>query len=229
MTSFTHTLRSLLAALLLATAVNSAPAQAEPGPISTWLMKEPLTLFDWGMYRAGKRMSIVANRLEEIYPEGWFFPKEIYSWDRDEIHFSWHIYFDPSDYLPTDDPGDWPATHDTCNYFRKLILHSVLWVPVQPDDIEGLSSNNPGLRTSTDILDPRKQAGVVLDLWFAHMGERGRSLGIPYFERTSRPADLGNTLAYKVWLSVILQDKSRDKIECKARITEWDAPSKPLS
>jgi len=225
MTPCTRTPRTLLGALLLATTVNTAPSQAEPGPVSTWLMKEPLTLFDWGMYRASKSMDRVATRLKEIYPDGWFSTYETYSWDHDEIHFSWRVAFDPDDWHPTDDPGDWPATHDTCNYFRKLILRSVLWLLVSPEEIEN-DFMNPGLQTGKDAWDTRERAGIVLDKWFSHAGER--SLGIPYFERMGRPEDLGEKLARVVWLSVELQEKSRDRIECGARITEWEAPSKPL-
>ncbi len=225
MTPCNRTPQALLTAFLLATTIHTAAARAEPGPVSTWLMNKPLTLFDWGMYRVGKSMDRVATRLKEIYPEGWFFPYETYSWDHDEIHFSWRVIFDPDDWRPTDDPGDWPATHDNCNYFRKLILRSVLWLLIDPEEIEN-DSMNLDLKPEAGGWDPRTRVGGVLDKWFAHTGES--SYGIPYFERTDRPEDLGEKLARIVWLSVVLQDESRDRIECKARITDWEAPSRPV-
>ena len=37
--------KSLIAAALIALAM---PVRAEPGPIGTWLMEQPVTLWDWG-------------------------------------------------------------------------------------------------------------------------------------------------------------------------------------
>ena len=40
--------KSLIAAAVIALAM---PMRAEPGPIGTWLMEQPVTLWDWGWPR----------------------------------------------------------------------------------------------------------------------------------------------------------------------------------
>jgi len=49
--------------LILAMILFSTPALADPSPGVSWLQKEPLTLFDWGIFKAQKELDHMAGFL----------------------------------------------------------------------------------------------------------------------------------------------------------------------
>ena len=98
-------LRAFLAALFLAGMAGSATA--EPGPIGRWLMNEPLTLWDWGMFKASKEAEQAAEFIGER-GEYRAFAWAHYNWNHNEIE----IGMGSLSY-----PGE--ASHENCNEVRR--------------------------------------------------------------------------------------------------------------
>ena len=105
-------MRALLVAAALLGLV-AMPAHTEPGPIGAWLMKEPLTLWDIGMIRAGDKAekagkSVGAHRGSASY--GW----ADYNWDNNEIDLEMSI-------LGFTDT----LSHENCNEIRRYFIMSM--------------------------------------------------------------------------------------------------------
>lgn len=178
-----HVFRTIALAGILTIAVSTA--RSEPGLIGQWLMNEPLTLLDWGIYQARKSAEDAATEMQDsnllmTYAAGY----AEYDWDNNEIEI----------WLYADSHVD--VTHDHCNIYRQTFL------------TQHLLSEARGSSMHHD------RAVKQVDEWFSHEG----------FKRSTRPEDLAEKLARIIWVRVTFVDD----IECKARITEWDAPSKPL-
>jgi len=208
MTPLANKLCAAVAAVVLATAV-----AAEPGPVGNWLMKDSVSLLDWGLYQAQRDMDAAAQRLQnnnesnEPVKEGdvsiWARPPRFsanarYDWDDNEIVLSLAINVDPDDYSRL-------ATHDECNRYRQNFLRQLGIFHYEESVKVGLGPD------------------WVVDRWFSHSG----------FKRGDRPEGLGKKLSRIVWVEVEIWGWSNQagiagSFHCKGRIAESEAPSKPL-
>ncbi len=185
--------RTIILAATLAIAVYNTTVRADPGPIGNWLMNEPLSLFDWGMYKVSKDTEYASDRLKNEHSLALAIGWTHYDWDNNEILIIMHLSSE----------GLYHATHDNCNFFRQRLLESLTFYIKDP-------------KTDPKV-DYSEFATIAVGSWFSHNG----------FESGNRPEDLGKKLARIVWVEVNYTDVGEGSISCKARITEWDAPSLP--
>ena len=183
--------------LLITIALVNSNVRAEPDPVGKWLMNEPLTLFDWGLYRADRQAELAANWIGEWFDLNYSGASVDYNWDLNEIHIT----------LFATQQTDILIGH--CDLYRKLFI-KYLVTPIYwtPEEIAGIEF------TSSDIYER-------LDEWFSHDG----------FKQLSRPEDLGEKLARIVWVGVDIisnfdSTSKIEKINCKERITVFEAPYK---
>lgn len=54
-------MRKLILALFLITALAPATARSEVGPVTRFLMQDPMTMWDWGMYRLNEHVKWIAE------------------------------------------------------------------------------------------------------------------------------------------------------------------------
>ena len=66
--------------------------QAEPGPMTSWLMGEPLTLWDRGLDKLEDRVSQAIDREVLKIEDGYALGDVSYDWERDHIVRSVTIY-----------------------------------------------------------------------------------------------------------------------------------------
>lgn len=59
-------------------------AQAEPNRVPSWLMNEPMSLWDWGIYRTDKRMQEI-KELPSLFKAKFFSGSATYDWDENRI------------------------------------------------------------------------------------------------------------------------------------------------
>jgi hypothetical protein len=62
----------------------SLPSAAEPGRVATWLMNEPMSLFDWGVYKTDKKMADLKT-IKETYSAQFFFGSADYDWNANRL------------------------------------------------------------------------------------------------------------------------------------------------
>ena len=106
-----------LVLLMVALIALAMSARAEPGPIGQWLMRQPFTLWDIGMMRAGEaadEAADIANHLGITY--GWV----QYNWDNNEINIVVNI-------RPAVEIEQPPLTHDLCNDTRREVIGALSW------------------------------------------------------------------------------------------------------
>lgn len=60
-----------------------ASPRAEPGPVVQWLIKQPMSLFDWGLYKTDKKMADL--RQAQVYSADFFHGTVDYDWDANRI------------------------------------------------------------------------------------------------------------------------------------------------
>ncbi len=179
--------------------------RSEPGPIGQWLMNEPLTLFDWGIYRINKEIQKtvnVVNRdffkydLEKSPNDSPVYGGVYYDWDNNEINIYLRIRDDKSKhsvYVPT---------HDNCVFVREWLLYRL--------------TPTPSNAFETDLDNDKFWIHFRVNNWFSNYG----------FSSKDRPENLGEKLARIIWVEVNLSD-GKNSISCRERITELDAHSKP--
>ena len=59
-------------------------AQAEPTRVTRWLMNEPMSMFDWGIYSTEKKMAEL-KITDSIFTVKYFTSSALYDWDADRI------------------------------------------------------------------------------------------------------------------------------------------------
>lgn len=208
------------AAAVLAVAL-ACPAQAEPGPIGKWLMNQPVSLWDRGMGRAEAAAKETADFLARSFGDSdtsmelarsfksgaerpAFLVEVYYNWDDNEITVQLNIF--SFRFAALREPA--PSDHQICNRARQDFLMFLLHRHLDP--------------VAPIKKQLAKAAHKSVDIWFSHFGYREKS----------RDKELGAKLARIVFVRAYIQgtDRKGSKgITCRARITEWDAPSKPLS
>lgn len=175
------------------------PAHAEPGPISQWLMNEPLTLWDHGMMKAENEADEAAKRVSNILDvqatEAW----AAYSWDDDEITIGMTVRNFPEE-----------LSHANCNKVRRFFIAELI----------GLG---PSWESATELQTSISYMHYKIGDWFSHMGfqrgdrdeELSEKLARAVFVRASLIS--GNNLL------------EGEGLYCRARIVKHDAPSQPFS
>ena len=92
-------MRKILIAVSLL-AWSSQFASAEPSPATRWLMKEPMTLMDWGLFKASNSLKEIVNLIgrfpEEIEP---YSATAEYDWDENKIRLK-AVFAPPNFLLP---------------------------------------------------------------------------------------------------------------------------------
>ena len=178
----------------------SMPLKAEPGPIGTWLMNEPVTLWDRGMdalleaARNTYELKHLPHTISPLARVRIAYPH--YRWDDNEIN----VHFRVEQVLKAE------VTHDVCNAIRRTLIGTMLW------GVNGgqmIDATTTGIDESVDIL---------VSGWFSHRG----------FVKVERDDDLGKKLARIIFVEVVLWPFTGDGIECRDRIISLDAPSRPL-
>lgn len=74
----------LAAALCLTILSTGLPSYAEPGRVARWLMGEPMSLFDWGLYKADKKTAELKS-MKEKFSSDFFYGAADYDWGMNRI------------------------------------------------------------------------------------------------------------------------------------------------
>lgn len=77
-------MRSRIAALVLGMCL-SAGTQAEPTATVTWLMNEPMSLFDWGVYKADKKAGGLGELGSRLFTARFMSGSAAYDWDANRL------------------------------------------------------------------------------------------------------------------------------------------------
>ena len=98
------------------------------------------------------------------------------------------------------------ASHELCNGFRRAFLARLL-------------DYHPDVHTVPDPASLRRHVNKEIADWFSHYG----------YEKQNRDKKLGEKLARIVFVTVALGGRlgSRQRIDCRARMFESEAASKP--
>lgn len=62
----------------------TSTTQAEPSRVPNWLMNEPMSLWDWGIYRTDKRMQQI-KEFSSLFKAQFFSGSASYDWDANRI------------------------------------------------------------------------------------------------------------------------------------------------
>jgi hypothetical protein len=83
--------RTLISCSLLLSALAAGLSHAEPGRVARWLMDEPMSMFDWGLYKTDKAVANLKS-LKGTFPNEFFFASADYDWElnRIRIRVSFH-------------------------------------------------------------------------------------------------------------------------------------------
>ena len=133
-------MRTIIAAAAVAVML-AGPAGAEPGPLGTWLMNQPVTLWDRGMDRASETAARAGKTSAPLAgSRRWGHAK--YHWDNNEIELWLTI---------TGDTGR--ITHKRCNDIRRGFLRELVYgqLPVRQPAVKELLT-------------------IMIDRWFSHSG-----------------------------------------------------------
>ncbi|MCY4151310.1 MAG: hypothetical protein OXE94_03620 [Aestuariivita sp.] len=185
----------------------AAPLNAEPGPMSRWLMNEPVNLFTRGMDEIRERVDRASDSDNEFNSSASATVR--YSWDDNEINIYFRLF----------GLEDSAISHDRCNKVRNSYIASVTNAPRDKELIfhkvldgyvdEGGASTAEWL---TNVHVPREISAM-----FSQNSHRARD----------RDEDIGEKLARIIFVEVEMFSDSGDGISCRDRITSFDAPSKP--
>ena len=200
-------LRTIIAAAT-ALAALAGVATAEPGPIGRWLMKQPVTLWDRGMDRAdaaARRSAASMKPMEGSNLSGHAF----YDWDNNEIGLYLNVTWDPG-----------AITHERCNDLRRGFVAAL--VHDGPDEKDHEAMSVAAAVGGSHLLDEparmRRLLTRMIGEWFSHYGYR----------KQDRDAKLGEKMARIVFVEVYLQGAyGKGSVECRGRILEFEAASKP--
>ena len=172
-------------------------ATAEPGPIGQWLMNQPVTLWDRGMDRALKEAEEAARRTGPRPPRTVRVGNAYYDWNTNEITLQMNVIGEAG-----------AGTHERCNELRHRFVAALAYGIPTASDGSVISLGAEGKKWLTEKIDG----------WFSHHGYRVRS----------RDGKLGEKLARIVFVEVLILDAyAKRTIECRARIFESEAASKP--
>lgn len=67
------------------TCLLASTAQAEPSRVPTWLMNEPMSLFDWGMYKTDQHMRERLKAVDITFSAKYFHASAQYDWKENRI------------------------------------------------------------------------------------------------------------------------------------------------
>ena len=136
-------MRALLRVACVVVAASSSPAASEPGPIGQWLMNEPMSLWDKGMFVADRAARdaaqyVGAHRGKRVSGSAG------YSWEDNEIT----LYFNVTGFNAA-------VTHEKCNELRRYFIGYMSY-GAHSDRFQGQQA--------------RKQIAVAVSDWFSHEG-----------------------------------------------------------
>ena len=176
----------------------ASPAAAEPGPIGNWLMSQPLTLWDKGMM-AMREDAREAAKAVAAEKGTTHWITVAYDWKDNEIEVSFSVWGFGGE-----------LSHQHCNQTRRAFIFGLI-----------------GYRTDLDENEiSRGRATGQIRTWFSHIG----------FVRKNRDKDLEKKLARIIFVKTALYrspklttvSSFKPSIECRARLTVSDAPSRPF-
>ena len=118
--------------MTMAMSMLAMPVRPEPGPIGTWLMNEPVTLWDRGMDRASEAASIAADSIfaDNVIVSG----SSYYLWDNNEINLhmiAWELRFE--------------LGHSECNGIRGVFIHRLVGVEMSDESFEERANTRIGV------------------------------------------------------------------------------------
>ncbi|MGE0350476.1 hypothetical protein [Hydrogenophaga sp.] len=67
------------------TCLLASTAQAEPSRVPNWLMNEPMSLFDWGMYKTDQHMRERLKAVDVTFSAKYFHASAQYDWKENRI------------------------------------------------------------------------------------------------------------------------------------------------
>ena len=138
--------------------VLAMPSIAEPGPIGRWLMGEPLSLWDKGMFEANEAARRAATFVGSHRGElAW--GSASYNWNNNEID----LFFNVQGFR--DDP-----THEKCNELRRYFIGHVA----------------AGAHFMHDEEQSRARVQHTIDEWFSHYGYRDKQRDEELAEKITR-------------------------------------------
>lgn len=201
------------------------PAQAEFNPVVRWLMNQPVSLWDRGMERMEKGVDRAANDLGGLHSRGLierlgikysgksmvFYGSTDWNWENNEILISTGTVGFP--FAASRPPKI--SDHKICNTVRQYFL-SILTFNTWPFSILSPPSTPSPKEFTAEVHDTIRH-------WFSHVG----------YKSNSRDKELEAKLARRFFVEATISGQiGRYRyrgITCRARITEWDAPSKPYT
>jgi len=175
---------NILQVQFLASLIFSALAQASPSTETSWLMDEPLSLFDMGLYRAGitanqalnKTIAKVNKKVDaELIYNGSSHVE--YDWKEDRIKIEWHVNYRIKTLVPWEDKKE---AIDTQEKLNKLCLSL----------LSRLEGNTFGQSDSWEYYGKEQIT--------EHFGHSG-------YSRTDTPKDLYRNFASKISYAVLVQ------------------------
>ncbi len=197
------------------------PARAEFNPAVRWLMNQPVSLWDRGMDRMEEGVDRAANDLRRLYYQELFARIGIKNgdkisfagsrsldWENNEILIGLSVIGIP--FAASRPPR--PPDHKICNTVRQFFLSILMFG----------QWHFPSRRPAPSTKKLAVKAHGIIALWFSHIG----------YKNNFRDKKLEAKLARMVFVQANIYGRNGEgrfrSFTCKARITEWDAPSKPL-
>ena len=154
----------LLVALFLVNLSAIPRSTAEPSPVGRWLMNQPMSLWDWGMFEASRNAERIAEYAERSIGKV-AYGHAGYDWKSNEIEMRMIV----SDYHAE-------TSHENCNKVRRTFIGQV--------------AGTWSLRDENHV---RTSLRSKIDTWFSHRGyqneTRDKELGqedVPYCLRENR-------------------------------------------
>lgn len=148
------------AILLVACVLVAGSVKAEPGPVTRWLMDEPLTLWDWGMHQAKRESKQAAEYVWKDFGEkGFVLGGAYYDWDNNEITL-WVVDLNYAA----------ETNHENCNKVRRAFIAALI-------------ARNYSLKNADAALSALR---IKIDRWFSHFGYENNERDNKLVEKMSR-------------------------------------------
>lgn len=186
--------KQVLAAAMIS-CLAASQSHAEPGPTTNRLMNEPISLWDWGMFRIEQMRESATKVIKGVHKLD-FIADSSYSWDNNEITISFfHVNFNDSDTPPIE------AKEEKCREIRHTALQTLapMYLLASP------SQGNPQDKIEL-------AAKLALEDWFSHPGG---------YQSSERGNDVGQRLARITYVEVRIFDEDK-AVTCRGRISEWE-------